>query len=216
MTSLTLRCVPDQRHPGLPLTLAGMRIHFSSAASKLALTMLCVVGAGCATVLGPRTITLTEADVARQIAKLYPLERKLLGELTVRVEAPRVKLLSINNRIATDLDFSGSLDRSGKVSRGTIALDYALRFDDAAQAVRMTQVRVVRVQIDGRVDNMNDRPKAVVDKFGALLAEQLLNDAAIYRFKPEDLKAAEGKGYKPGSVTVTSRGVEITMVPVTR
>jgi hypothetical protein len=189
-----------------------MRIHFSSSTAKLALSVLCVVGAGCATVLGPRTITLTEADVSRQIAKLYPLERKLLGELTVRVEAPRVKLLSTSNRIATELDFSGSLDRSGKASRGTIALDYALRFDEAAQAVRMTQVRVGRVQID----TLGDRPKPVVEKFGALLAEQLLNEAVIYRFKPEDLRTSEGKGYKPGAVTVTSRGVEITLVPVTR
>jgi hypothetical protein len=168
--------------------------------------------AGCASVSGPRTITLTEADVTRQIAKQYPLERKLLGELTVRVEAPRVKLLSEGNRIATELEFSGSVDRSGKGSRGSMALDYALRLDDAAQAVRMTQVRVLKVQIDG----LGDQSKSAVGKFGSLLAEQLLNDAVIYRFKPEDLKAAEGKGYKPGAVTVTSRGVEITLVPTVR
>ena len=180
--------------------------------AHLLTAVLLVMVAGCASVLGPRTVLISEADVARQIAKQYPLERKLLGELTVRVEAPRVKLLSETNRIATELDFSGSLDRSGKGSRGTLALDYALRYDEVAQAVRMTQVRVAKVQID----SLGDRPKAVVEKFGALLAEQLLNDIAIYRFKPEDLKTAEGKGYKPGAVTVTSRGVEITLVPVVR
>jgi hypothetical protein len=209
---LTLRCGQCHRETRLPLTLIVMPSHFSASFAKFALASLCAVLAACASIMGPRTITLTEADVARQIAKLYPLERKLLGELTVRVEAPRVKLLSASNRIATDLDFSGSLDRSGKASRGSIALDYALRFDEAAQAVRMTQVRVARVQMD----TLNDKPKAIVEKFGALLAEQLLNDVAIYRFKPEDLKTAEGKGYKPGSVAVTSRGVEITMVPVSR
>lgn len=189
-----------------------MRFHLSSWFTPFALVVLAVVTAGCATVVGPRTITLTEADVARQMAKQYPLERKILGELTVRIGAPRIKLLSASNRIATELDFTGSLDRSGKASRGTIALDYALRFDEAAQAVRMTQVRVARVQID----TLTDKPKAIIDKFGALLAEQLLNDAAIYRFKPEDLRSAEGKGYKPGSVLVTPRGVEITMVPLAR
>ncbi len=183
-----------------------------SAFSALLLLLPVLWLVGCANVMGPRTITLTEADVARQIAKQYPLERKLLGELTVRVGAPRVKLLSESNRIATELDFSGSLDRSGKGSRGTIALDYALRLDEVAQAVRMSQVRVTNVQIDG----LGDQSKSAVAKFGSLLAEQLLNDAVIYRFKPEDLKAAEGKGYKPGAVTVTSRGVEITLVPVTR
>jgi hypothetical protein len=189
-----------------------MQTHFSSWLARLAITVLATALAGCAGVLGPRTITLTEADVARQIAKQYPLERKLLGELTVRVEAPRVKLLSLNNRIATELDFSGSLSRSGKSSRGTLVLDYALRYDEAAQAVRMTQVHVAKVQIDG----LPDQSKSLVDRFGALLAEQLLNDAAVYRFKPEDLKTAEGKGYKPGAVMVTSRGVEITLVPIAR
>ena len=189
-----------------------MRFISSWSFSKLAIPALLAFIAGCATVLGPRTILLTEADVARQIARQYPLERKLLGELTVRVEAPRVKLLNASNRIATELDFSGSLDRSGKASRGSIALDYALRYDEAAQTVRLTQVRVGRVQIN----NLGDKPKAMVDKFGALLAEQLLNDVAIYRFKPEDLRTAEGKGYRPGAVTVTARGVEITLLPVGR
>ena len=177
----------------------------------LSLVALAVL-AGCASLTGPRTITLTEADVARQLAKQYPLERKLLGELTVRVEAPRVSLRSASNRIATEFDFSGSLSRSGKSSRGTMALDYALRYDEASQAVRMTQVRVGKVNIDGLSDSAN----AMVDKFGSLLAEQLLNDAAIYRFKPEDLRTAEGKGYKPGAVTVTARGVEISLLPVVK
>ena len=170
--------------------------------------------AGCANLMGPRTITLSEADVARQLAKQFPMERKLLGELTVRVEAPRVSLLSASNRIGTEIDFSGSLGRigSGKSSRGTMALDYALRYDEAAQSVRMTQVHVSKVSIDG----LGDSSKAIVDKFGSLLAEQLLNDAVIYRLKPEDLKTAEGRGYKPGAVTVTARGVEISLVPVTK
>ena len=166
--------------------------------------------AGCTSLTGPRTIVLSEADVARQLAKQFPMERKLLGELTVRVEAPRVSLLRASNRIATELDFNGSLSRSGKSSRGTMALDYALRYVEAAQAVRMTQVRVGKVSIDG----LNDSSKATVDKFGSLLAEQLLNDAIIYRFKSDDLKTAEGKGYRPGTVTVSARGVEISLVPV--
>lgn len=180
--------------------------------SVMGAAVMCAAVVGCASVMGARTITLTEADVARQITRLYPLERKLLGELTVRVEAPRVKFLSASNRIATELDFSGSLDRSGKASRGTMALDYALRYDEVAQSVRMTQVRVARVQMD----TLKEQPAVVIEKFASLLAEQLLNDATIYRFRPEDLKTAEGKGYRPSAVAVTSNGVEITMVPVAR
>ncbi len=193
-------------------SVAPVRTRLSFLGWGVLLSWLFALMSGCAHVTGPRTITLLEADVARQLAKLYPLERKLLGELTVRVEAPRVSFLSASNRIATEIDFSGSLSRSGKGTRGTIALDYALRYDEAAQAVRMTQVRVAKVQMEG----LGDQSRLAVERFGGLLAEQLLNDAAIYRFKPEDLKTAEGKGYKPGAVTVTSRGVEISMVAVTR
>ncbi|MBC7717361.1 MAG: hypothetical protein H7143_10525 [Pseudorhodobacter sp.] len=93
-----------------------------------------------------------------------------------------------------------------------MALDYALRYDEVAQSVRMTQVRVARVQMD----TLKEQPAVVIEKFASLLAEQLLNDATIYRFRPEDLKTAEGKGYRPSAVAVTSNGVEITMVPVAR
>lgn len=165
---------------------------------------------GCASVVAPRVITLSEADLSRQIERQFPLERSLLGALTIRVETPRVSLLPEANRIGTELDFSGSVARSARMSRGQIALDYALRYDEPSKSVRLTQVRVTRLQFDG----LRDQPKAAVDKFGALLAEQLLHDLPLYRFKPEDLKNAEGRGLRPGSVTVRQRGVEIALVPI--
>ena len=48
----------------------------------------------------------------------------------------------------------------------------------------------------------------------ALTPLRLLDDLQLYRFKPGDLKSAEGYGFKPGAVTVTSRGVEITLAPI--
>ena len=43
------------------------------------------------------------------------------------------------------------------------------------------------------------------------MAERLLEGATLYRFKPEDLRTAQGLGVKPAAVTVTSRGVEVTL-----
>ncbi len=186
-----------------------MNFAFNSWARRLGVLVITVWLSGCANLVGPRLITLTEADLSRQIEKQFPLERSLLGALSIRVEAPRVSLLPDSNRIATELDFSGSLARSARSSRGQIVLDYALRYDEPSKSVRLTQVRVKRLQFDG----LRDQPKAAVDKFGMLLAEQLLQDLPIYRFKPEDLRTAEGKGYRPGSVTVRQRAVEITLVP---
>jgi hypothetical protein len=178
------------------------------------LALLAVIGwlAACAGLSGPRVITLSEADLARQIANQFPLERNLLGALNIRVDAPRVKLLPESNRIGTELDFTGGLSRAARTARGMISLDYGLRYDEASQMIRLTQVHVRSLQFD----TLRDQPKAAVDKFGSLLAEQLLQDLPIYRLKPEDLKNAEGKGFRPGAVTVKPRGVEITLVPVGR
>ena len=190
-----------------PMSFARPVMSFARALSALALATWLV---GCASVVAPRVITLSEKDLSRQIERQFPLERSLLGALTIRVETPRVSLLPESNRIGTELDFSGSLARSARTSRGQIALDYALRYDEPSKSVRLTQVRVTRLQFDG----LRDQPKAAVDKFGTMLAEQVLHDLPLYRFKPEDLKNAEGKGLRPGSVTVRQRGVEITLVPI--
>jgi hypothetical protein len=89
-------------------------------------------------------------------------------------------------------------------------MDYALRYEEASQAVHLTQVKVGRLELEGASAQM----QPVIDWLGPLLAEQVLNDQPIYRLRPEDLRSAEGLGYKPGAVTVTARGVEITLAPI--
>jgi hypothetical protein len=36
----------------------------------------------------------------------------------------------------------------------------------------------------------------------------------IHTLKPEDLKAAQGRGYAPGELKVTSRGITLTLNPL--
>jgi hypothetical protein len=168
--------------------------------------------AGCATVPGQRTFTLSDADLARLLEQHGPFQRRLLEVLDVRIQRPSVKLLPENNRLASDLDVVLTERMSGKTYQGRIAVDYALRYDEAVQGIRMTQVRVNRLQID----SLPSPQQAGLARLGTLIAETLLDDTVLYRFKPADLKSAEGKGYKPGAVTVTSRGVEVTLAPITR
>lgn len=176
----------------------------------LAITSFFLVA--CATIAGPKTLTLSEADIARMLESHGPFQRRLLEVLDVRVNRPSVRVLPETNRLSTDLDVSTTERVSGKTYSGRLAVDYALRYDESVQAIRMTQVRVNKLQLD----NLPSPQQAGLSRLGSLIAEQLLNDAVIYRFKPTDLRNAEGKGYKPGAVTVTSRGVEVTLVPIWR
>ena len=172
--------------------------------------LLALLLAACAS--GPRTITLGEPELARLIEKQFPFERRVFEVIDVRVVAPRVKLLPESNRVATELDITTEERIFGRSQHGLLAMDYALRYDEAAQAVRLSDVRVGRLQLDG----VSAQAQASANRLGAALAEMMLQDMVIYRFKPEDLDRAQGRGLRPGAVTVTSRGVEITLLPITR
>jgi len=180
------------------------------AARRAALLAMALWLVGCATLVGPRTITLSESDITQLIERHAPFQKRLLEVLDVRVTTPRVRLLPETNRLATELDVSTTERMKGRTYRGRIGVDYALRYDDAAQAVRLTQVHVNHFEID----NLPAPQQAAIHRLGRLIAETLLDELPLYRFKPSDLRTAEGHGYKPEAVTVTSRGVEITLAPI--
>jgi hypothetical protein len=178
-----------------------------SLLSRLALALLVAALAGCAGFGGPRVLTLSESQLATLLEREFPLDRRLLEVIDVRVGAPRVKLLPESNRLGTEMELQTTDRIVGRAFKGRIALDYALRYDALSQSVRLTQVRVSKLEFDGATG----AARAGLQAIGPVLAEQLLNEVAIYRFKPEDLKTAQGQGLQPGAVTVTSRGVEITL-----
>jgi hypothetical protein len=163
--------------------------------------------AGCAGLGGPRTITLSEAELTRLVEAHAPFQKRLLEVLDVRVSAPRVRLLPESNRLATEMQVSTTERASGQIYQGRIAVNYALRFDDASQAIRLTQVRVITFQLD----HLPAPRQAAINRLGGLIAEQLLDDLALYRFKPGELGTAGARGVRPSAVTVTQRGVEITL-----
>jgi hypothetical protein len=175
-----------------------------------ALSVFVGLAAGCAGLSGPRTITFTEAELVRLLERNTPVDKRLLEVLDVHVSAPRVRLLPETNRLATELDVKTTERVSGRSYGGRIGLDYALRYDEATQAIRLTQVRVNKFELDG-VPSPTMRG---FSKLGALIAESMLDEMMLYRFTPSDLKSAEGYGYKPGAVTVTSRGIEVTLARV--
>ena len=170
---------------------------------------LVVLLAACGGLMGPRTFRLSEAELTELVAKQFPYDRRFLEVFDVRVAAPRLTLLPEANRIATELPLEASDRLFGHVYKGQLSLDYGLRYDEQDHSIRLTQVRVNQLVFD----NVAAPVQPVVNRLGGLLAEQLLKDLAIYRFKPEDLKRAQDRGYQPGDLKVTSRGVEIALNP---
>jgi hypothetical protein len=171
---------------------------------------LALLLAACASVLGPRTIVISEDELQAQIARRFPFSNRLLEVLDVNVDLPRVSLRRDTERIAVLLQVRTS-DRFLKTPYiGTLALTCGVRLQAGDNTVRLTGVRVERFDIEGAPGAI----QRMLVPLGKILTEQLLEDRVVYTLRPKDVAAVEGRGYKPGAIRVTSRGVEITLEPI--
>lgn len=105
--------------------------------------------AGCAGLIGPQTLTLSEAELQALIARAFPLQRRVLELLDVQMSAPQLRLLPDSNRLAVALVVSTQDRVFGRSARGSLRFDAALRWDATEAAIRLAQVRVQQLRLDG-------------------------------------------------------------------
>jgi hypothetical protein len=102
----------------------------------------------------PKTISVTEARLAQMIASQFPFNSEMLEVLDVVVSTPRISLDPTNNRINTSLDINVAGNNllglfTDKQYKGALDMSYGLRFEPRDATVRLTDVRVHRLDIDG-------------------------------------------------------------------
>lgn len=163
---------------------------------------------GCSLWSGPRTIDVTQAQLQQAVERRFPIERRYLELLDVTVAAPRVLLRPETNRVATEFEVLISERIARSQYRGAIALNFGLRFEPSDNTVRLTNVRVDRIDVDGASALLRQQ----LDRFGVLLAEQTLNERAVYALRTKDVEAMEGRGLRPGDIRVTSNGLAIDLL----
>lgn len=190
----------------------------------------------CSGLTGPTVITLTEAELAALIARSFPITRRVLEVIDVQMMAPRLRLLPAQNRLAVDLTVASQERIFGKTGRGQLVFDSALRFEPRDASVRLTQVRVQQFNLDtggalpaglgapavpvvpvapsaqpGAAGASQAGPTGPGARLGTALAERALEDLSIYRVPTDRLASLRQLGLQPGAVTITARGLEITL-----
>jgi hypothetical protein len=186
---------PDPRLSSRRGALAGL-------ASLLGLAL-----AGCAG-LGPRNLTLSQADLQTLIERQFPRERRVLEVVDLSLARPVVRLLPERNRIATELDLSAVERLSGRSLGGRLALDHGLRYEPSDATVRLAQVRVSELTLD-----IDGTPLSVqAARLGGALAERVLDDFVIYRLADERRQALRRAGLERADFVVTPRGIELRFV----
>lgn len=199
-------------HPALPCRQGLRRRHWLTAAALAGL-------AGCGSLVGPQVITLNQADLDRLLGRSFPMQRRLLDWVDIALSAPRVQLLPERNRMAVQLDLAGSAGRiAGWGGRARLDFDSALRYEPRDATVRLTQVRVQQLVLDGAGAALPPAapaspatPAGPLARLGQALVASALEDLALYTVPAERLAELRRLGLAPGAVTITARGVEITL-----
>jgi hypothetical protein len=169
-----------------------------------------VLGAlGCAGLSGPRTVSVSESELALLLSRQFPLERKVLEVIDLQVANPQLHLLPDRNRVGTEFDVF-ALDRLfGTRAQGHLALDYGLRFEPADHTIRMSQVRVRDLTLDSGSNNLH----GAAQRIGTLVAEEMLENLTLYKMKPNQADTMERLNLVAGPVVVTAQGIQMTISP---
>lgn len=165
----------------------------------------CAAGPG-----GPRVITLSQVQLAERIDAQFPLRRRYLELFDLTLSSPRLRLLPAENRLGTRVDYAlGDFWGDSRRREGTITLSYGLRLEPTDLSVRMTDVRLEAFD----APHVSGPMARQVQRLGALVAEHLLDDFTLHRFKPEDLRSLTQRGYRPGKLRVVDEGLQLELLP---
>ncbi len=171
---------------------------------------------GCANLSQPRVITLSEAELSALVARAFPRQQQVLEVLDLQLSAPRLRLLPDANRLSVLLVVQAQERLRGGRGRGELGFDSALRFEPQDASVRLAQVRVQHLDFVAgaesslTLDALTSLPGTAM-RIGRMLAERLLEGLVVYRIGNQRLAQLHQLGLQPGAVTVTARGLEITL-----
>ena len=168
--------------------------------------------AGCAGAGTPGGIgnqVLSEQRLDELVARAFPYTHRVSSLADITLQNPRLRLLPERNRLGTALDLTLAEQLAGSRVSGGMDLDYGLRYDANEGAVRMTDVRVNRLA----VDQLAPQYQSLLSQYAPPLAEQLLDDFALYRFPDTQLALARSLGLVVSALRVEPDGLHIALAP---
>ena len=167
-----------------------------------------VLLAGCVAP-GPRITIISQDRLQAMLAARFPYTGKVGPLFELQAQAPQVRLLPEQNRIATSIQIQISERLSRTTFNGVLDVDYGVQFEPSDHSIRMADVHVNSLEFTG----VPERYQAMVQGLAPQLAEHLLDGVRLHQIRAKDMEAIKGWGYEPGSIDVTPEGLRITLQP---
>lgn len=181
----------------------------STAAAFTALSSLTACSASPLAQAAMRNFNITPAQLQQALTGRFPNTQRVGELLELQLLTPRLSLLPASNRLATELDIQLMERLTGGQYKGSLAVDYGLRFEPSDNSLRMTGLAVRRVNIAGLAEPY----QAMLGRQVPRLMERLLDDYPLHRFPEKDLALLSGLGLMPGEIKVTPNGLTVGLQP---
>ena len=180
------------------------RVRWWSGAAAVALAIAVTLVACMPTGWTGDGYTFSRSQMQDALARKFPFQRRFLGFFDVTLSNPQVSLDPARNRIAIQADAVVQSGLFRQPLTGPLAVSSGLHYDAPTHSIRLDQPTVDRFDLQNVPGGIGPQ----ISSIGSLIAGQLLNDYAVYTFKPEQLKVA-GIAVEPGTITVLPEGVHV-------
>jgi hypothetical protein len=160
----------------------------------------------------PQALPHYEVSVAQlqaAVAKRFPVRYPVQGLINLDLQVPLLRLLPALNRLGAEMVVDATGPTLQRSQRGTLDVEFALRYEASDHTVRAHQLRLARLQFPGLQPGL----VALLNVYGPALAERTLLEVVVHTLSPQDLALPDTLGMQPGSITVTAEGLTIGFVP---
>lgn len=151
--------------------------------------------------------TATRSELQAMIASQFPISQRYGEMISVALTDPQLGLNALANRaaITARVSIASSLLRVGRVD-GTVAISSALRYDNAARALRLEQPKAERLELQG----VSGGDAELLQQIGGRVAQELLQGRVLRTFTAEELSFGS-KIYEVGDITVLADGIKVEL-----
>lgn len=174
------------------------------------LFLIFLIGLLTACASGPRSVTISEAELQQRITEQLSVPISLLKIFDINLTNPVIRLDEGTERLNAQIDTKIINPLSGELLVGKINISGKLRFDSSRSAVMLTESRIENLDIEAM--GIEDKYSNLFNVFAAKLGVELLNDVPLYILNPEDLKVGNTR-YAPSGFDIVGRNLKITLQP---
>ena len=156
----------------------------------------------------PPGYTVSAAQLQQAVAQRFPLRYPVPGLLNLDVQAPHLRMLPAQNRLAAEMAVEAAGPALRRSHSGSFRVDFALRYEPSDQTIRAYQLKFQNLHIN----DLQPAASELLNVYGPALAKQSLQEVVLHQLRPQDLVVADGLGMQPGNITVTEKGLVIGFV----